>query len=373
MAKEELKKTKEEKKIITSQDQLKTFLKDNADDHYNGEVESVFNISTGSVIFDSELGGALEVPGIVRMSGVSGGGKTSESLLLMKNFLEGVPNSKSLVVKAEGRLSSKVKEKSGVTFVDTPEEWVTGTCFVFKCNIYETVTKLIISLFENNPENIKYFVLIDSMDGLMTKGDDAKTIGEDMKVAGAASLTPIFLRKIVLPVSVYGHLVALISQVRSNVQLNAYIKTDPKLTNASGGNALQHWADHMWEFQPRYKGDQIMDGAKIIGHYAKLVIRKSDNEKDSVEVRYPIKHGQTGGNSIWIEYEIADLLIGQQLVTKAGAWIKFNEDLREELKQVISFDCVEQVQGLDKLRTYLEENPTLTKYLYDLFRKANAK
>jgi hypothetical protein len=41
----------------------------------------------------------------------------------MNNFLKTVPNSKGFLVKAEGRLSSNVKNISGVNFVENPAEW----------------------------------------------------------------------------------------------------------------------------------------------------------------------------------------------------------------------------------------------------------
>jgi RecA/RadA recombinase len=73
---------------LTGKSILSSHLKDNKDSHYNFEDEQVFQVSTGSLLLDSELGGSLEVPAIVRFTGVSGGGKTSSALLIMNNFLK---------------------------------------------------------------------------------------------------------------------------------------------------------------------------------------------------------------------------------------------------------------------------------------------
>lgn len=358
---------------LTGKNILSSHLKDNKDSHYNFEDEQVFQVSTGSLLLDSELGGALEVPAIVRFTGVSGGGKTSSALLIMNNFLKTVPNSKGFLVKAEGRLNSNVKKISGVNFVDDPQKWDNGTCFVLRSNIYENVATLILELIKNNPENTRYYFLIDSMDALISKNDLNKGFEDSAKVAAGAVLTSNFLRRIMLPLSTFGHICGLISQVRSNVQINPYAKGDPKLTNSSGGNALQHYADWIFEFQPRYKSDQIIEGDKIIGHWSKILLRKTTNEKDGVEVTYPIRHGRSDGKSVWTEYEIADMLIQWGFAKKSGAWITFDSGLIKDIKEDIDKDFPEKIQGMDQLRTFLENNQDICNYLFSKFKSILSK
>lgn len=75
----------------------------------------------------------------------------------------------------------------------------------------------------------------------------------------------------------------MISQVRSSVQINPYAKSDPKVTNASGGNAILHYSDWILEFQPRYVKDLITTQAAgkgdMLGHWCKIIFRKTSNEK----------------------------------------------------------------------------------------------
>lgn len=362
-----------EKDFVNSKQVLSSYLKDNKDSHYNFEDEHVFHVSTGSLLLDSELGGALEVPAIVRFTGVSGGGKTSSALLIMNNFLKSVPNSKGFLVKAEGRLNSNVRKISGVNFVDNPESWDEGTCFVLRSNVYENIASIVLELIKNNPENTRYYFLIDSMDALISQGDLHKGFEDSAKVAAGAVLSSNFLRRIMLPLSTFGHICGLISQVRSNVQINPYAKTDPKLTNASGGNALQHYADWIFEFQPRYKSDQILDGDKIIGHWSKIILKKTTNEKEGTEVTYPIRHGRSDGKSIWLEYEIADMLIQWGFAKKGGAWIVFDAGLIKDIKEDIGQDFPEKIQGMDQLRNFLEKNTDICKYLFDKFKDILAK
>jgi RecA/RadA recombinase len=319
------------------------------------------------------MGGSLEVPAILRFTGVSGGGKTSSALLIMKNFLDTVPKGKGFLVKAEGRLNSNVKNVSGVKFVDKAEDWVDGTCFVLRTNIYENVASIILELIKNNPDESRYYFLIDSMDALIAKNDAAKGFEDSQKVAAGAVISSHFLKMIMLPLSTFGHVCALISQVRSNVQINPYAKTDPKLTNSSGGNALQHYADWIFEFQPRYKADQIVEDGKIIGHWAKILLRKTTNEKEGTEILYPIRHGRTGGNSIWIEYEVSDMLIQWGFAKKAGAWINLDSKLIDEVAKETGQAVPSTIQGMEKLRTFLEENKEICLYLFNKFKGALAK
>jgi recombination protein RecA len=358
---------------LTGKNILSSHLKDNKDSHYNFEDEQVFQVSTGSLLLDSEMGGSLEAPAIIRFTGVSGGGKTSAALLIMNNFLKSVPNSKGFLIKAEGRLNSNVKKISGVNFIDDPEKWDVGSCFVLKSNIYENIATLILELIKNNPENTRYYFLIDSMDALISKNDLSKGFDDSAKVAAGAVLTSNFLRRIMLPLSTFGHICGLVSQVRSNVQINPYVKGDPKLTNSSGGNALQHYADWIFEFQPRYKSDQIIEDGKIIGHWSKILLRKTTNEKDGVEITYPIRHGRSGGCSVWTEYEIADMLIQWGFAKKAGAWITFDQGLIKDTKEDIDQTIPEKIQGIDQLRNFLEENPKICKYLFEKFKQTLSK
>ncbi|MEY4371027.1 MAG: recombinase RecA [Pseudomonadota bacterium] len=361
------------KEILGGKNILSSHLKDNKDSHYNFEDEQIFNVSTGSLLLDSELGGSLEVPAIVRFTGVSGGGKTSAALLIMNNFLKTIPNAKGLLIKAEGRLNSNVKRISGVDFVDKPEDWDNGKCFVLRSNVYENIATLILELIQNNPENTRYYFLVDSMDALISKNDLSKGFDDSAKVAAGAVLTSNFLRRIMLPLSTFGHICGLISQVRSNVQINPYAKGDPKLTNSSGGNALQHYADWIFEFQPRYKSDQIIEDGKIIGHWSKILLRKTTNEKDGTEITYPIRHGRSDGKSVWLEYEIADMLIQWGFAKKSGAWIAFDAGLIKDVKEDTEEIIPEKIQGMDQLRTFLEENSKICNYLFNKFKIAFAK
>lgn len=357
---------------------LKSFLKTNKDDHYNFEEEIDYKVSSGSLQFDLQLGGGFG-PGLHRFVGMNEGGKTSESLEVMRNFLKTIPKSKGVYVKAEGRLSPEMRERSGVKFVYDPDEWVDGTCFVFESNIYETVVGLMRELVTKNDDKIKYCFALDSVDGLILKNDVDKSFEDATKVAGGAVVAAKFMQRMSIALAKRGHMAIFVSQVRADIKLDPYTKAPIRQTSATGGNALLHFANWIIEFEPRFKGDIILQNPSIkkmdpqknpaIGHYAKVTVKKSPNEKTNTVISYPIRYGRKNGTSIWVEKEIVDLLYAWEFVSKSGAWICFTDDFKEILSDT-EFELPDKVQGDNKLFTLIEENENLSLFLVEYFKNA---
>ena len=343
--------------------QIQDYLERNKGDHYNFEEERLYTVSSGSLLLDIEMGGGIK-PGIIRASGVTEGGKTSCALSFARNFQK-MENSMVVYVKAEGRLSDEMIDMSGV---DTSEEkW-----FVFKCNVYETVINFIRQLVKDNPTEVKYMFIVDCMDALVPKGDLEKGADEALKVAGGSLLSSDFLRRMALALASRGHICYMVSQVRATLRLNPYEKGEPKVTNASGGNAILHYSDWILEFQPRYVKDLITTQPNgkgdRLGHWCKIIFRKSSNEKTGVEARYPIRYGRTDGKSVWVAYEVVDMLLAWDMAQAKGAWVTISDDIIEEVKEKLDLEFKKQHQGMDNLRKYFEENKEIGKYLFFKFR-----
>jgi RecA/RadA recombinase len=253
-------KKKEDGSVLTSSEVLSTFLKNNKEDHYNFEDDFEYKVSSGSLQLDIQLGGGFG-PGLHRFCGINEGGKTSAALEVMKNFLLTVPNAKGFYIKAEGRLSNEMKERSGVPFTIKAEDWNVGTCFVFESNIYETVVDAMRNLVANNEEGIKYYFLLDAVDGLITKGDLDKTFEDSNKVAGGAVIAANFMKRMSIALAKRGHMAVFVSQVRADIKLDPYTKAPIRQTSATGGNALLHFANWILEFEPRFNGDLILQDA----------------------------------------------------------------------------------------------------------------
>ena len=362
---------------IEPEELLSNFLKEHKEDHFNNEEDIDYKISSGSLQFDMYLEGGFG-PGLHRFTGVNEGGKTSESLQVMKNFLGTLSNSRGLYIKAEGRLGPEVKKRSGVKFVFSPEEWVDGTCFVFESNIYETAMALIRKLITNNEEKTKYCFILDSVDGLIRKADLDKSFEESTKVAGGAVIASNFCKKTSIALGKRGHMAIFISQVRADIKLDPYSKAPIRQNTATGGNALLHYANTIMEFEPRFKGDLIlqnpslktMDPKKnpIIGHLAKVTIKKSAHENTNTILSYPIRYGRVDGTSIWVEKEIVDLLYAWEFVEKKGAWIKPSDDFKE-LVDCKGFEFPDKIQGDNNLFKTIENDKDLCLFLTHYFKE----
>ena len=371
-------KKKEDGSIVTSNEVLSSFLKSNKEDHYNFEDDFEYKVSSGSLQLDIQLGGGFG-PGLHRFCGINEGGKTSAALEVMKNFLRTVPNAKGFYIKAEGRLSNEMKQRSGVPFTIKAEDWSVGTCFVFESNIYETVVDAMRNLVANNEEGIKYYFLLDAVDGLITKGDLDKTFEDSNKVAGGAVIAANFMKRMSIALAKRGHMAVFISQVRADIKLDPYSKAPIRQTSATGGNALLHFANWILEFEARYNGDMILQDPNnkridleknpAIGHWAKVTVKKSPNEKTNLQIPYPIRYGRKNGTSIWVEKELVDLLYAWEFMNRSGAWVKPSDDFLELVKE-LNLEIPENFQGEKGLFKFIEDNPILIKFLTNYFKNS---
>ena len=367
---------KKSKSLNDSREYAEAYFKSNQEYHLNFEEGAKpYLVSSGSMILDKVLGGGFS-SGLHRFIGANEGGKTNEALHVMHNMIKNLDNSKGLFVMAEGRLSEDIRNRAGLDFVYLPEEWVTGTCLVWECNITDTVVDFLRGLLRNNQDQEKFCIVIDSMDGLITKEDLDKGSSDARKVAGGALMCSDFLKRVSLGMSKFGHMCIMISQVRSSINISQYAKADPNnQTNSSGGNAILHYPDWILEFKKQNKSDKILEKPneqitpenKIYGHNAKVAILKSTNESTGQIVTYPIKHGRMGGKSIWIEREIVEMLIMWGYLEKAGAWLKLDEELKEYLKGK-EIDFKDSYQGSRSFYEFLEGDEKATSCLAEFVK-----
>jgi RecA/RadA recombinase len=349
---------------------LAEYMKKNKADHLNFEKEVYWTSSTGSLLFDMEMGGGYN-PGVIKTHGASFAGKSSSTAEGVKNFLSTVSNSKAIWIKSEGRLDQKFRERSGVKFVFDAEEWVEGTCFVMETNVFEFAVDWLVDMVTNNPAQIKYAIVIDSIDALIKRDDLKKSASESEKVAAAGVILSAMFKRTGLPINKLGHIMFAIHQVRAKPKISKFDKGNPNETVGGGGaNATTHASNFVIEFKPRFKSNNIEEGGKVVGHWCHVNATKGVDEKVSVDIKYPIKHGRKNGSSIWVEYEIKDLLLQWEMIIKKGSWLNLSEGLIQELNESgLNVESGFKVQGEAGIIAWLEENPDITKHLYNKFLK----
>lgn len=346
-----------------------SLFKANADKHLNFEKEVYYETPSGSLILDSELGGLP--PGFHRFIGGSANGKTSQALTYMRNFLLADKTRRGMLVVTE-RLHPNMKERSGIDFVDTPDEWVDGTCLIVRSNVIEFVFGFIHELVKQNSR--KYFFVVDSVDGLGREEDLVKPLTDSAKVAGGAVVTSDFCRKAALYLFHRGHTCIFISQNRAAIKSSQYAPTEQKQGKSSGGNAIQHYPEWVLEFLPRYNEDLIMagpspkKGEKPLGHYAKVKVHKDSREGHGSELRYPVAHFRKNGKSIWLELEVVDMLLALDLLRTSASWFSFEKSFQAELQEQ-GFAVEGPYQGIKTVRDLFSDDPKLLHYVYEKLKE----
>ncbi len=350
---------------------LEAALVENKEDHYNYGENIAYKVSSGSLQLD--IATKKFGPSVIRLVGQNNEGKTPEGLEIMRNFLSTVENSYGFIVRAEARLSEENMKRCGLKFTEKSTEWTPGTVFVLRTSIYECVIKTLRSLMRNNPTSAKYCFMIDSIDGLMLKDDSEKAIEDAVKVAGPQVLTKKFLQGSSQAMLKYGHMMIMISQVTAQPKIDPYAKIIPRSGSFSGGNAAEHWADFIIEYEKSYDSDYILDNpngklndgkSKAIGKKCKIIIQKTTIETSKkLKLEIPIKFGRTP-SGIWREYEVVELAIAFGLAKAGGAWISFDENLVNELKS-IGLELPATIQGRSKFLNFLEENSVICDFLYN--------
>lgn len=360
-----------EEKVLTPQQQAAGLFKAGKLDHFNFEEDNYTKVPSSSLIMNSLMEGGLP-SGCTRAVGNSSGGKSSCSLDFMMHFLNKPDKRKGIYVDSEGKLNQNIQERSGVKFVKDPAQWEDGTCLILHTNVFEFVFSFIGDLMRNNPTKTKYFFVIDSLDMMARRDDLVKSFEDSAKVAGGAVLTSVFLKQTSAAMAKRGHFCIFISQVRDAVKIDPRQKTDTnKQGRSSGGHAIEHGPEWVLDFQSRWQDDIIREDendkkSKVLGHYCKINIVKSNNEKYGQEIRYPIKYGRTGGTSVWREKEVFSFALMWSFITKEKSSYYWEDKLFSELTEK-GFEIPSKIVGEAKFEAFFEESPKLTEYLMEKF------
>jgi RecA/RadA recombinase len=363
-------KTTKEASGNKAQDVLEEMLKDKSN-HFNHITPKVYSVSTGSLNLDLEIGGGIK-PCFIRVSGTAEAGKTSFALAVAKNHLESGKNRKAIYFVSDKDLSPELLKRCGITFVEVPEDFVAGTCFIVYTNVYETVCNTIKKILAKDSDS-EYIFILDSMDNFAPKASYEVDFGESSQKGGISAISAHFFKTFSILLPKLGNIAILISQYRDNFQMG---KGAPvfKQTNSSGGRAIEHAVTWAFEFQQAMnsKEDMFWEGeaykSKKIGHNCIIQFKKSPNEKTGQKVKYPILYGRENGKAVWTEKELFDQMLFFQMIKLNGSWITLDAPIHAEIAK-LDPDAPKQIQGEGKLVAYLTSQPKVTQFLYNKLRK----
>jgi hypothetical protein len=374
---------KEKEGPLDSKEIVKALLKETAGDHYVGVKSKNVIISTSSLILDSLV--KIRSGQVVRLLAKGGElGKTSQAFVFAENYMNSLPKAKTVYIKAEARLSPEIQQRSGLTFVEDPDQWEYGTVFVFPCNIFETIAKNLEGWLKAMQANDEHLCIIwDSLDATILKDDSnvgAKKMwdGKDPKVAGVPLLTKLMFRRLALPLEYSDGLMIILSQNTTSIKLDPYAENAPVTTQISGGEGLKHQASYAFLYHHRFNKDLIRENPdpsakgdpknKIIGVYANVEITKSGTDVSGRKIEIPIKKGRIGC-AIWKEKECVDYAIAFEYLKDEGRGrYNFVSEFVEEAKKE-GVELQEKFHGLNNIYDYIENNKEVFEWMYNKFRK----
>jgi len=212
---------------------------------------------------------------------------------------------------------------------------------------------------ELDPENKRYFFIIDSYDSMINELDLTKSYDEAQKIGGQAVINAMANKKLGLPTSICGHHLYGISQVRVQMKKAGHMMNT--FDGASGGNALNHGSSVIGKFASPIQGNNIYETygdtkSKVVGRHIKIYMQKTYNETTGQSVTIPIKFGHKGG--VWREREAVDLALGHDFYSGPGAWKMASPVFIEGMKEK-NVEIPEKIQGIGAMTALFDSRPDI--------------
>lgn len=325
-------------------------------EHDDKAFEKEIKISTGSRQLDALFEGGYNAYSMSMFYGDKESGKTTQGLVWGSNWQKFFGEKGWVVVyDAEGRLTEKKIRMSGID---------KSRLVVVKSNAAEFVLQNILDLINNNPDDLKFFFIVDSINSLTTSDERGKTLSEAEARAGVARVNSMAFKKLSLPLHVKGHHLYLCSQIRAG-NMTGFGGAGNK---AGGGKAPEFYGDVIAQMGLAWDGNSpryIKEGEKNVGQYTEYTFKKTYNETTGVKLAVPIKYNHQGG--VWRATEVADMALAWGLVLKKGSWYNIQSELFKESadRAGISQTLLEsKVQGHFGFVTFLEDNPDLQELIF---------
>ena len=281
---------------------------------------TISEIPTGSLSLDMALGGQGVPRGrIIEVFGPESSGKTTLALHVAAQAQKA--GGIAAMIDAEHAFDPSWGKKLGVQL---------DTLLVSQPGSGEEAMQITEMLVKSNSVDV---IIIDSVAALVPRQELEGEIG-DTHVGLQARLMSQSMRKLTGAIAKSKTAVIFINQIREKIGVSY---GSPETT--PGGRALKFYSSCRIDVR---RISQLKDGEDVVGQRVRAKIVKNKVAPPFKVAEFDMMH--TCGISY--EGDILDLGLAQKVLTRSGAWFKYNE--------------THIGQGKEKARAFLQENPAIT-------------
>jgi recombination protein RecA len=288
----------------------------------------VETVSTGSLGLDIALGvGGLPRGRVIEIFGPEASGKTTLALQVIAEVQRG--GGTAAFVDAEHALDPSYAGKLGVKIDDL---------LVSQPDTGEQALEVTDMLVRSGAVEV---VVIDSVAALTPKAEIEGEMGE-MQLGLHARLMSQALRKLTGNIKRSNTMVIFINQIRMKIGV---MFGNPETT--TGGNALKFYASVRLDIR---RIGALKSGEEVVGNMTRVKVVKNKVAPPFREAEFEIMYGV----GISREGEIIELGSAQGIIDKSGAWYSYKGERIG--------------QGKDNVRSFLQQNPTISREIEDQVR-----
>lgn len=321
-------------------------------------------VSTGSLALDIALGvGGLVIGRIHEVWGPEGGGKTTVCLNIAAQAQKLFPNRMIGYIDMEQSLDLSWAQNQGVdltkVYHDQPDSAE---------DVADDIEEMA-NATQNRDEALFSVLFVDSIGGMISEAEWAKTAAEDT-VGQQAKIVTRMVKKSAVLCRKQGITVVLVNQVRANI--GGYGATE----STGGGWALRHGTTTKMKARKSDKLLEKRDGDNVeVGIISTVRIERNKvaPANRSAEVKIigtPSKYGSDIGISRFLD--IATLAPRFGVIPQTGPGHFYVPDSEGEPSEKVEYEGpVTYVNGSEKLQDFLRARPGLADDLYEQTVEAN--
>jgi len=286
------------------------------------DIEKVARISsTGSYLLDMEMRGGIPKGRIMELYGLESSGKTSLAIHFMREVQKVGGN--VAFIDVENAFDPDWAETLGL---DTSEMMFSQP------DAGDDVFEILDALVVTDEVDL---IVVDSVGTMATRAELEGDYG-DQHMGQLARLMSLGLKKLSTTMKGKKCSILFLNQVR--VDIKAYSPTGKPVFKPMGGNALKFYASVRWDIK---RGEVIGTYDEPIGFKTKIKIVKSKISPPFRKVELSFYIGGEDDETFGVDNlsETIDIAIKAGVIIRAGAWFKYDEggknEVREQGKQKI--------------------------------------